>query len=107
MRLNNIYTIKKQFMSSLFDLTEADNLKEFKNKTKELTMKDLERINLAGGQTILNYAVSNASLNIIKYLLDLGFDVNLKSKNDGNALYRAIYCEEIDIVKLLLKYNPD
>jgi len=91
----------------IFNLVDSDNVEEFKLLCSKKTIKELEEMTYITGQTILNYAVSSSSHKIIEYLLDIGFNINLKSQSGEMALYRATYCEDLETVKILLKYKPD
>jgi ankyrin repeat protein len=57
----------------------------------------------------IDNAFLNASIHgkteIVKFLLDKGADIN-HSTYEGTSLYYAVSQNDIDMVKLLLKYNP-
>ncbi|NRA37581.1 MAG: ankyrin repeat domain-containing protein, partial [Planctomycetes bacterium] len=62
------------------------------------------------GESVLHYACAGKKrLEIIKYLIEIGCDVNLKDKNGRTPLFNAVSIGEKDIVNFLLgnKASPD
>jgi ankyrin repeat protein len=57
--------------------------------------------------TCLIYATANKRLDIIKYLLDNGYDVNHFNEHSDLALIYAVHYNYPDVIDLLLDYNPD
>jgi ankyrin repeat protein len=55
---------------------------------------------------LLLHAVSNKKIEVIKYLLDKGYDQN-KLIGGEVALTYAVYRNLYDVVSLLLKYKPN
>ncbi len=62
------------------------------------------------GQTAMHLICINQNLEIAKELLEKGIDINLRDKYGNNAMWTAVFnCKEknYDMVRLLMKYNPD
>jgi ankyrin repeat protein len=57
--------------------------------------------------TILLYAIANQRVEIIKYLLDEGYDVNFKNEFCENPLIYAVHYNYGTTIDLILKYKPD
>lgn len=55
----------------------------------------------------LHKAVSLGNLEIIKYLLDKKGNINSIDTSGNTLLFKAINMSRIDIITLLLRYNPD
>ena len=52
--------------------------------------------------------IYNNDINIIKYILEKGADVNIQDENGNTAfLYAALYYQNPDILDLLIKYGAD
>lgn len=62
---------------------------------------------LENGKSILMYAVWEGREEIVKYLIDLGADVNAKDKEGKTALMLAVWRERLNIVKLLVVNKAD
>jgi ankyrin repeat protein len=116
--LNNI----NMFINSKKDIKMCPKTKELFNKLfskenenlisyiKSHYNNDMKLVELANytGSNILIYAVQENNIEIVKYLLDNGFNVNCRdSKNGETALLRAIHFNRYDIIEILLKYNVD
>ena len=56
---------------------------------------------------ILQYAIANGKNEIIKFLLENGYDVNCSNEFCEVPTIHAIYSEEEDALDILLQYNPD
>lgn len=62
----------------------------------------------ATGITPLMLAVSKGDINIVKFLLENGADINMTGTNNGNtALHIATSFKNIDIVHLLIEHQAD
>ncbi|WP_342224013.1 ankyrin repeat domain-containing protein [Spiroplasma endosymbiont of Asaphidion curtum] len=57
--------------------------------------------------TFLQVAIANHKIDIVKWLLANGANVDEKGKYDSSALYTATFYGDIDIVKLLLSHGAD
>jgi len=51
-------------------------------------------------------AVQNSTLDIIRYMISLGVDINQKDRS-GSALYHAVANEKLDVVQFLLSEGAD
>jgi hypothetical protein len=95
----------------LYKLTEKHDLKEFKEfvaKNFNGNLKSLEKVYYYTGSNLLIYAAEIANINLVKYLLENGFNVDCKdAKNGETCLIRAIHFNRLEIVELLLSYNPN
>ena len=71
------------------------------------TNKEINRQNNFG-QTSLHIAIINKSVNITKYLIENGADLNISDNNLNNSLHFAVINNDINIIKFLLEYkvNP-
>jgi len=56
---------------------------------------------------IIHKATIKGNIELVKYLIKLGFDVNLKSKSNQTALMMACNFKKPEIVKLLIENNAD
>lgn len=70
-------------------------LKKGENINAQLTGAD------ATGWTALMFASTNGKLDLVKYLISRGADVNLKAKDDTTALSLAIKDKNAEIIKVL------
>ena len=60
------------------------------------------------GDTVLHIGViSNSNISTIKYLLDLGAEINAKAANGITALHLAADLCRIDFIELLLRYGAN
>lgn len=62
------------------------------------------------GQTAMHLICINQNLDIARELLEKGTDINLRDKYSNNAMWTAVFnCKgkNYDMVRLLMKYNPD
>jgi ankyrin repeat protein len=57
--------------------------------------------------TCLIYATANRRLDIIKYLLDNGYDINHFNGHSDLALIYAVHYNYVEVVDLLLEYSPN
>jgi ankyrin repeat protein len=59
------------------------------------------------GETALMLASSESNLSLIKYLLNLGIDINAANHSGENALYYSLQNEQSDIFFSLVQQNAD
>jgi len=82
----------------------------FSNLTKEKIKHNLQTMNINDfdlyGNTMLTSAISDGKLELVKYLLKLGADVDFINDYDISPIVLAVDFCHLDIVKELLKYNP-
>lgn len=93
----------------LFTLIEKDNLEGFKKYVTDhySRVKDLENVFYYGQMTVLLYAIGKKKVNICKYLLDNGFDVNFQTSFCELPIIYAVFYNYKEIVDLLLEYKPN
>lgn len=114
--INNLLNGKKEFkMTSktkeLFNIlfsNDSTKLKSYINLEFNNDMKLVESAYYSTGSNILIYAVQENNIEIVKYLLDNGFNVNCRDlKNGETALLRAIHFNRYEVIEILLKYKVD
>lgn len=54
--------------------------------------------------TALHMAAANGHLEVVKFLLEAGADINLKNKNENTALHWASLNGKLDVVKFLCEW---
>ena len=86
------------------DAVKKGDLALFK---KSVTEAEGANGSLENGKSILMYAVWEGREEIVKYLIDLGADVNAKDKEGKTALMLAVWRERLNIVKLLVVNKAD
>ena len=59
------------------------------------------------GEELLNACGPHGDVRRVRELLKRGADVNWKDTDGWTPLYNACFCNRLDIVKELLKYNPE
>jgi len=100
-------TPKARKLYSLVNKVKLDDLKNFISKEYS-SVKEIENEYYMTGSNILLMAVQEDNLDLIKFLLSNGYNVNQRDKKNGEtALIRAIHFNKLEIVKELLKYKPD
>ena len=57
--------------------------------------------------TCLLYASANRNLDMVKFLLDNGYNINHSNEHSDLALIYAVHYNYPDVVDLLLEYNPN
>ena len=103
------------------DLATKNNLNDIQNLFLEKNNLFIAN-KLINGASPLYTAVINQNINLVKKLLDDGADINLKNSDDISyddttlVWYRdrnktpieaSIYAGDLDILKLLIEYNPN
>lgn len=93
-----VYPIEYVVKHNLYDMTKL-----------LVTLGANINIQTHGLQSILGIAVKNGNIEIIKYLLSMGADVNLSGKitYQSPVLMEAIIIESLPIVKLLVEAGTD
>lgn len=79
-------------------------------KVKKLIIQDKELVNCQdkNGYSALHYAARNNFIDICRYLLENGANVDLKTKScQSTALHRACFVGNYEIVQLLLNFNSN
>jgi ankyrin repeat protein len=86
------------------------NDSRFVNLTKEKIKQNLQTMNINDfnlyGETMLTNVIGDGKLELVKYLLKLGADVDFINDHDVSPIVLAVDFCHLDIVKELLKYNP-
>lgn len=78
----------------LLDAIRLDEIDRLNEVSSQLDDKDKN--------TVLHYAVQVGTINIIKYVVDTGVDVNHRDSNGNTPLHLAAHAARIDVVKYLL-----
>lgn len=87
----------------IFDCIDNDDLKMVKKYIElkqDLTVKRNE-------QNIFCYACADGSYEIVKYLIECGFDINQRNDHNNSPIMMASSNNQTNIVKLLLCHNAD
>lgn len=95
----------------IYNYTHPSQFENFKAKLASSfgnDVKNLEKHFYMTGTNVLIMSVQEVNIELIKYLLDNGYNVNLRDKKNGEtALLRAIHFNKVEVVKLLLSYKAD
>lgn len=111
---NNINMVKILLCEGNFDMNIENDNKiisslYFAVRNSNIDMVELlisYGINISNNLGILQVAITENNIVMTKWLLENGADINYTSTMDS-PLHRAIVHNYVDIVKLLLEYNPD
>jgi len=90
----------------LFDCAEDGNLKDFQQHV-EANSQHLLTFHPRHGGTLLHAACFYGHFEIVQYLLDLGYPVNIRAKNGSSPLHWAAGAGLADICELLLRHGAD
>jgi ankyrin repeat protein len=106
--------IKK--IRGIVDPDSDENITKFIREADLATMKEMMengsitnvdvRNKTVNGLTALMHKTLNGNIDQMKWLLEKGANVDLQDSNGMSAIHRAIQKDDVDRVKLLLKYNP-
>ncbi len=96
--------IKKILDMSLSDEEIVDKLKELKDNGVTASEIDEETIAF---NTFLGIACEHNYYKTVKFLIDMGCDINLKNFFGLTPLMQATQCNNIEIVELLIKNNAN
>lgn len=58
-------------------------------------------------KTPLHAAVTNTKIDVLKFLLEHGADINANTMNEGTPLTLAIYRNKTEAAKVLIEYGAD
>ena len=89
----------KDAIRNIKEILEGDAYKDYKF--------DLNKIKDSEGKTPLSNACYNDNIEVAKFLIEHGADVNSKDRDWYTPLYWACYKENIELVKLLLEQGAD
>lgn len=89
-------------MEFLFKIIKANNLQLLK---ENLNKKNINKRHFANDLTPLLYAIKSQKLDIVRWLLDEGANVNAQDCGGQTSLHYATRSVNLEIVKLLLKFN--
>ena len=93
-------------MSELLKAVEAENFQEVKRLIKSGT--DVNERSLYQNlwhETALHTAVRSGSLEMVRYLVEHGADINFKIRLDGTPLHLAVHCGSLEVVKYLVEHG--
>jgi hypothetical protein len=86
-------------------IREAD-LATMKEMMENGSITNVDVRNKTNGLTALMHKTLNGNIDQMNWLLEKGANVDLQDSNGMSAIHRAIQKDDVDRVKLLLKYNP-
>lgn len=91
-----------------FDYVKEESLDKLEAAFKKLNKKPKklqESLNQTDDDkmTLLMWACDRGSLPIVKFLVELGSDLNLQDVEGQSCLHYAVSCEHADIVRFLLQ----
>lgn len=84
--------------SDCFDVCKSGNIDQLK---KLLNPKNLNQTD-ENGMSLIMWACDRGYTDIVKFLLELGSDVNLQDSDGQTCLHYAVSCEHSEIVKILI-----
>ncbi|XP_076285654.1 uncharacterized protein LOC143211676 [Lasioglossum baleicum] len=97
-------SIIKELTERLFDAVKYNDFGEVQgliNQGVSVKVKDSD------GQTLLQCAVSNGKLKVVKYLVEKGADVNVKDNSSITPLFFAARTNMVEILKHLVEKGAD
>jgi len=100
-------------MTPHFNTVRVDRLDMLETLVKHRPSLSLMELRTLDGRTLLHHAAHLGAKNVVRYLLDYGFDVNemTKSKERGNdegtCLHSAVSGGQADVCALLLERGAD
>ncbi|XP_076285725.1 uncharacterized protein LOC143211701 isoform X2 [Lasioglossum baleicum] len=97
-------SIIKELTERLFDAVKYNDFGEVEgliNQGVSVKVKD------TNGQTLLQCAVINGKLKVVKYVVEQGADVNVKDSYGRTALYFAAMTNKLEVVKYLVEKGAD
>lgn len=92
-----------------FDYVKEESLDKLEAFFKKLNKKKPKKLQESLNQTdddkmtLLMWACDRGSLPIVKFLVELGSDLNLQDVDGQSCLHYAVSCEHADIVRFLLQ----
>lgn len=81
---------------------DIDSLKKLSNAVNFINSRDQE-----SNVPVLQFATFRGCDEIVKFLLELGCDINAKDSLEMSALHKAVYKNQIETLKILLSYKPN
>lgn len=99
-----------QILNQIDEHAKNGNLERFVElyEKYEQTIKEYKRNNL--GENYLHYVARLGKSNILDYLVEMKFDIDVKTIDGSNILHRAASSQNFEIIKLLVekyKFNPN
>ncbi|CDW81355.1 ankyrin repeat [Stylonychia lemnae] len=88
--------------NKLFRFIKDGNLDEIKKIRRKFPKEQFFEMKPFGGYNMLMFAASEGHLDIIKYLVEEGANVNERSNNGETPLIRACYFNRLDIAQYLI-----
>ena len=99
-----VFTSSFSYCQDIFEASRKGNLEAIK-KMKQINSDTLNAVNNSGYTPLIIAGYRN-QMEVVKYLLESGVEVN-KNAGEGTALMGACYKGNVELVKLLLKYKAD
>ena len=100
------------------DYNICKNLSKILKAARARNFREVKRLLQAGGdvntkyrtgdkRSVLHYAAKSGSLEIVKYLVKHGANVNCKNKWNNSVLYNAAMSGSLEIIKCLVEHGAD
>ena len=100
--MKETFTKDPRKANNVFRFIKDGNLEELKRVAKAMDKRDFLSLKPYGGYTMLIFAATYGHLDILKYLVELGADVNEASDNGETPLLRACHFNRIDLLAYLI-----
>ncbi|XP_028895079.2 acyl-CoA-binding domain-containing protein 6 [Zeugodacus cucurbitae] len=94
---------KAEHEKNAFDFIKEGN---FIQLQKSLTVEIMQHLD-ENGMGLIHWATDRNAVEILKYLIDKGVDVNFRDSEQQTALHYAASCGHVDCIRLLLDANAD
>ncbi|CAF0766986.1 unnamed protein product [Brachionus calyciflorus] len=85
--------------SDCFDVCKSGDIQQL---NKLLNSENLNQVD-ESGMSMLMWACDRGNLDMAKFLIEKGADVNLQDSDGQSCLHYAVACEHLEIVKLLIE----
>jgi ankyrin repeat protein len=107
-KIDLFFSIKQtqnMLSDDIIDIIYNDDVDRLKNI---VTPSNLEWIDREGNTMLrLTATTHNSKLKCMKFLLDLGANVNSTNKKDRSVVHAAVAMERLDKLKILLQHRPN
>uniref|UniRef100_W8B4D6 Acyl-CoA-binding domain-containing protein 6 n=1 Tax=Ceratitis capitata TaxID=7213 RepID=W8B4D6_CERCA len=94
---------KEEHEKNVFDYIKEGNFNELQ---KNLTLEVMELLD-EHGMGLIHWATDRNSVEILKYLIENGVDVNFRDSEQQTALHYAASCGHMECIRVLLEANAD
>ncbi|ESN96232.1 hypothetical protein HELRODRAFT_68450 [Helobdella robusta] len=88
---------------SIFDFCQEGNLEKLNEMLKPSQIDDKDE----NGMSLLHWSCDRGNIEIVKYLLEKGANINLQDDELQTALHYAAFCNYIEVVKVLIEHGAD